>query len=119
MHCWCFCKQATAVNVRSVQATCCCIAGAGREQLIQQLLQRFPQRFAVPRQTTDRKPGKGEKDSADLDFVKADVLAKMVAQGAVVWSSQDAGGGGSTAITLEAVTGILTSGQQPLLALHL
>jgi hypothetical protein len=47
------------------------------------------------------------------------VLAKMVAQGAVVWSSQDAGGGGSTAITLEAVTGIITSGQQPLLALHL
>jgi guanylate kinase len=99
------------VNVGSIQTTCCCIAGAGREQLIQQLLQRFPQRFAVPRQITDRKPGKGEKDSTDVDFVKADVLAKMVAQGQVVWSSQDAGGGGSIAVTLEAVTGILTAGQ--------
>jgi len=87
-------------------------AGAGREQLVQQLLQRFPQRFALPRQVTDRKPGKGEKEtSADVDFVKPDVLAKMGAQGQVVWSLQDAAGS-STAVTAEAVSAILTSGQR-------
>lgn len=87
-------------------------AGAGRDQLIQQLLQRFPQRFALPRQVTDRKPGKGEKDAAaDVDFVKPDALAKMVSQGQVVWSSQDAAAGGSTAVTVEAVNTILATGE--------
>lgn len=78
---------------------------------MQQLLQRFPQRFALPRQVTDRKSGKGEKEiSADVDFVKPDILAKMGAQGQVVWSLQDAAGS-STAVTAEAVGAILTSGQ--------
>jgi guanylate kinase len=87
-------------------------AGAGRDQLVQQLLQRFPQRFAVPRQITDRKPGKGEKEAAaDVDFVKADVLSKMAAQGQVVWSSQDAAGGGGTAVTAEAVGSVLAAGE--------
>lgn len=77
---------------------------------MQQLLQRFPRRFAVPRQVTDRKPGKGEKESAsaDVDFIKPDLLSKMAAQGQVVWSSQDAGG--TTAITAEAVAGLLAAG---------
>lgn len=79
---------------------------------MQQLLQRFPQRFAARRQVTDRKPGKGEKEAGgEVDFIKPDVLAKMAAQGQVVWSAQDAATGSSTAITLEAVSSILASGE--------
>ena len=80
---------------------------------MQQLLQRFPQRFAVPRPITDRKPGKGEKDAAsDVDFVKPDALAKLAAQGQVVWSVQDALAGGTTAFTVEAVSSVLAAGEQ-------
>lgn len=79
--------------------------------MVQQLLQRFPQRFAVPRQVTDRKPSKGEKEAADgVDFVKPDVLSKMATQGQVVWSSQDAAAGGCTAVTAEAVSSTLAAG---------
>jgi guanylate kinase len=86
--------------------------GAGREQLVQQLLQRFPERFASPRQVTDRRPGKGEKEAGgEVDFIKPDVLAKMAAQGQVLWSAQDAAGGSSTAITSEAVGSIIAAGE--------
>lgn len=49
-----------------------------------------------------------------MDFIKPDVLAKMAAQGQVVWSAQDAASGSSTAITLEAVGSILAAGESGL-----
>jgi hypothetical protein len=97
------------------------LAGAGREQLAAQLLQRYPQRFTPPRRVTDRKPGKGEKDAAaaaDVDFIKADVLAKLASQGQLVWSQHDAAAGGTTAVTAEAVSSILSAGACVLLDLN-
>lgn len=85
-------------------------AGGGKEHIIQQLLQRFPQRFAIPRQVTDRKPSKSDKDSAaEVDFVKPEVLAKMGAQ--LVWSGQDPAASGTLAITVDALSTVLASGE--------
>lgn len=80
---------------------------------MQQLLQRFPQRFAMPKPITDRKPAKGDKETApDVDFVKPEGLSKLAAQGQLVWSAQDASTGSTTAVTVEAVAGILATGGQ-------
>lgn len=80
---------------------------------MQQLLQRFPQRFSQPRQVTDRKPAKGEKEvTGDVDFVKPEALTKLVTQGQAVLSWPDAptGGASTTAVTAEAVNSILAAG---------
>jgi hypothetical protein len=85
-------------------------AGGGREQLVQQLLQRYPQRFAVPRKLTDRKPAKGEKDTPELEFVKPDVLAKLTAQGQVVHSQADAATGSTSAVTADVLHELAAAG---------
>jgi guanylate kinase len=85
-------------------------AGGGREQLVQQLLQRYPQRFVVPRKLTDRKPAKGEKDTPELEFVKPDVLAKLAAQGQVMHSQADAAAGSTTAVTADVLHELAAAG---------
>jgi guanylate kinase len=88
-------------------------AGGGRERLVQQLQARFPQRFAAPRRLTDRKPGKADKEPATDEFVKPDVLARLAAQGQVVWSQPDtaAGGGSSLAVTVEGLQEVTGAGE--------
>eukprot|EP00882_Tetradesmus_deserticola_P025786 GHRQ01028352.1.p1 GENE.GHRQ01028352.1~~GHRQ01028352.1.p1 ORF type:complete len:220 (+),score=94.86 GHRQ01028352.1:141-800(+) len=85
-------------------------AGAGREQLVQQLLQRYSQRFVLPRKLTDRKPVKGEKDTPELEYVKPDALAKLAAQGLVVHSQADAATSSTTAVTADVLHELATAG---------
>lgn len=85
-------------------------AGGGSEQLVQQLLQRYPQRFVLPRKLTDRKPGKGEKEAPDLEYCKPDALAKLVAFGSVVWSRQDAATGTAQAVTADVLHELAAAG---------
>jgi hypothetical protein len=101
----CFCADA--------QLPCAMTAaGGGREQLVQQLLQRYPQRFVVPRKLTDRKPAKGEKDTQELEFVKPDVLTKLAAQGQVVHSQADAATGSTIAVTADVLHELAAAGEE-------
>lgn len=79
---------------------------------MQQILQRYPGKFAVPKKLTDRKPGKGDKDvPADIEFVKADQLTKLAAQGQLVWSQQDATGS-TVAVTADSLNELAAAGEQ-------
>lgn len=86
-------------------------AGGGKEQLVQQLLQRYPHRFALPRRLTDKKPGKADKDvSTDTEYVKPDVLTKLAAQGQLVWSQPDTATSVTLAITQDAMLEVAAAG---------
>lgn len=86
--------------------------GGGREQLVQQILQRYPNRFMVPKKLSDKKPIKGDKEvSTDMEYVKPDVLAKLVSQGQIVWSQQDPASGVTVAITAEALSELAAAGE--------
>lgn len=86
-----------------------CAAGAGCDTLLSQLLERFPQRFAVPPVITDRKPGKGDKDIPGVEVVKAEALTKLMSSGgiAAVWDDES---GNRLAVTLEAIQALTAEG---------
>lgn len=77
---------------------------------MQQLLQRYPHRFVFLKKLTDRKPAKGEKDTPDLEFVKPEALAKLTAQGQVVYSQQDPVTGSSMVVTADALHDLAVAG---------
>lgn len=80
-------------------------------------MQRYPNRFLAPRKLSDKKPGKGDKDvSADVEYVKPDVLTKMTAQGQLVWSQQDPASGCTMAITADALNELAAAGEPSIAA---
>lgn len=97
---------------------CCCTPhpGAGREQLAQALLQRYPERFALPRKQTDRKPpGKGDREllPPELECVKPEALSKLLAQpGQAVWSAQEGASGTTQVLTADALHDVAATGER-------
>jgi hypothetical protein len=77
---------------------------------VNQLLQRFPGHFSLPARVSDRKPGKGEKDTVELEFVKPEILAKMATTGQLVMCLPEAGGC-QTAIKTASVEAIAAAGE--------
>lgn len=80
--------------------------------MAQLLLTRFPDRVASPGRVTDRKPGKADKDTPELQFLKPEVLAKMVAGGQMVVVVPDAAGGTSTGVTTAALAECAAAGER-------
>ena len=86
-------------------------ADGGRADIVSQLSQRFPCHFALAPRITDRKPGKGEKDTPELEFVKAEALAKLAATGQLALCLPEAGGS-QIAIKTTSLEAIAASGEQ-------
>jgi hypothetical protein len=65
---------------------------------------------AIPPKVTDRKPGKLDKDTPELTFVKTDVMQRMAAAGHLACSWQD-DVGATVGVPLEALAPMSTAGE--------
>ena len=81
------------------------LSGAGGHSLAAALTSAFPAKFIIPQLLTDRKPGKGEGSTPELQFLAAKDLAKMAADG-LLSSISYTFDGGMTAISKEALQAV-------------
>jgi hypothetical protein len=101
---------------------CLASAGGGREELVAQLLARYPNRFAVPRRVSDRRPAVagrggereafsiGSASASDVEVVKPEQLARMAGAGQLLVSMQESSGA-ALAIPVDAVVDVAASGK--------